>query len=221
MAESKLDRSPHSRHHGLLALWLVLAAGYLVASITGMRGLATAVVGLMIGALLAASGRLATGLITGTSLAALCLYFSDFMQFIIYAPPLAAFAFMAYFFHRTLDPNSEPLITRVARRENPDMPPDVEAYTRRLTLAWALCFMLLFGLALLLAPVLALDNWSRWVHGLGYVLPGTLFLGEYVYRHFRFPNRPHSSLPVLIANIVAVSKEAARPSATRNAKTIP
>ena len=221
MAETKLNRSPRPRHPGLLALWLGLAAGYLVASITGMRGLAIAVVGLMIGALLAASGRMATGLITGTSLAVLCLYFSDSMQFIIYAPPLAAFAFMAYFFHRTLLPVSEPLITRIARLEDPELPRDVLVYTRRLTRAWALCFMLLFGLALLLAPLLALDDWSRWVHGLGYVLPVTLFLGEYAYRHYRFPNRPHSSLLVQVRNIIAVSKEAARPPAKRAAKTSP
>ena len=63
--------------------------------------------------------------------------------------------------------------------------------------------------ALLLAPALTLDSWSRWVHGLGYVVPGTLFLGEYAYRHYRFRDRRHSSLRVLIAHIVAVIREEA------------
>ena len=91
--------------------------------------------------------------------------------------------------------------------------------TRTLTWIWTLCFMLLFLAALLLAPVLPLDAWSRWVHGLGYILPAALFLGEYAYRHYHFPDRKHGSLPALILNIVAVSKEAALSPGQRNAES--
>ena len=207
------------RHPGLLALWLALAAAYLAASAGGLRAAAMVVVSLMIGALVAASGRLVPGIVIGAALAGLCLYFSDSVQFIVYTPPLAAFAFMAFFFHRTLRLGSEPLITRVARKEHPDLPRDMARYTRLLTWTWSLCFMLLFALALLLAPLLSLKVWSRWVHGFGYVLPGVLFLGEYVYRHYRFPDRQHGSLLVLIPNVVLVSKEAALSLGTRDAKS--
>ena len=200
---------PTSRHVWLGALWLVLAATYLVATATGMRVMAMAVVGLMVGVLLAASGRIVTGAILGAALVALCVYFSASMQFIVYAPPLAAFAFMAFFFYRTMRPGSEPLITHVARMEHPDLPPAMARYSRTLTAVWSGCFMLLFAVTLLLAPLLPLDTWSRWVHGLGYVLPGTLFLGEYAYRHVRFRERSHGSLMVLIPNIVAASRHAA------------
>lgn len=219
MPEVKPNPPPSLRHAWLLALWLVLAAGYLAASATGLRVVAMAVVGLMVGALLAVSGRPVGGGVTGAALAGLCLYFSDSMQFVVYAPPLAAFAFMAWFFYRTLRPGSEPLITRVARKEDPDMTPDRARYTRRLTWAWSLCFMLLFAVALLLAPLLQLDAWSRWVHGLGYVLPAALFLGEYAYRHVRFPDRQHRSLVALIPNIVAVSREAALSSGKGDANS--
>ncbi len=221
MSEVKPDRHarPQTRHPGMLVLWLVLAAAYLVASATGLRVLAIAIVGLMVGALLAASGRHLAGCIAGSTLLGVCFYFSDSLQFIIYAPPLAAFAFMAWFFHRTLRQGSEPLITRVARREDPDLTPDRARYTRTLTWIWTLCFMLLFLAALLLAPVLPLDAWSRWVHGLGYILPAALFLGEYAYRHYHFPDRKHGSLPALILNIVAVSKEAALSPGQRNAES--
>ena len=221
MPEAKPLRDPPvpSRHPALVALWLVLALGYLAASATGLRAVAMAVVGLMAGALLAASGRVAAGALTGTALAGLCLYFSASLQFIVYAPPLAAFLFMAFFFYRTLRPGSEPLITRVARMEHPDLPPDMARHARMLTWAWSLCFMLLFAVALLLAPLLPLDAWSRWVHGLGYVLPATLFVGEYAYRRHRFRGRQHSSLLVLIPNIVAVSREAARSPGMRDAES--
>ena len=221
MPEPKLSRNPPalSSQPGLLVLWLVLAAGYLVASALGFRVAAMVAVSIMLGALLAASGRIVAGCLAGMALIAACLYFSDSMQFIIYAPPLAAFAFMAFFFYRTLRPGSEPLITKVARREHPDLPPDMARYTRALTWSWALCFALLFVVGLLLVPVVALDTWSRVVHGSGYIVPGVLFLGEYAYRHYRFRERSHGSLRVLIPNIIAVSREAAMSFEKRDAES--
>ena len=218
MPETKLPGTPPApvRHPGLIALWLLLAVGYLAASATGFRMVAMAIVGLMIGALLAASGRRVAGGITAVVLVGLSVYFADSMQFIVYAPPLAAFAFMALFFYRTLRPGSVPLITRVARMEHPDLPPDMARYSRMLTWVWSLCFMLLFGVALVLAPLLDLNMWSRWVHGLGYVVPGVLFLGEHAYRHTRFRDRQHGSLLVLIPNIVAASRDAALSCDKRN-----
>jgi uncharacterized membrane protein len=190
-------------------LWLALAAGYLAASASGHRAIALGVVGLIVGALVAASGRHIAGLVAGLALAGACLYWSESISFVVYAPPLAAFAFMAFFFGRTLRRGAEPLITRVARTEHPDLPVEMARYTRTLTLTWTLCFVLLFLAALLSAPMLALDAWSRWVHGLGYLVPAALFLGEYVYRHHRFHDHRHGSIPALIVNIVAVLRQAA------------
>ena len=221
MPEAKQAPNPNARarHPVLIVLWLVLAAGYLTASATGLRVLAMSMVGLMVGALLAASGWRAAGVVTGIALAGLCVYFSESLGFIAYAPPLAAFAFMALFFYRTLRPGSEPLITRIARMEHPDLPPDMARHARMLTWAWSLCFVLLFVVALVLAPLLQLAVWSRWVHGLGYAIPGALFLGEYAYRHYRFRERHHGSLLVLIPNIVAASRDAALSSDKRNTES--
>jgi uncharacterized membrane protein len=194
---------------GLSLLWLALAAGYLAASASGQRAVAAGLVGLMIGALVAVSLRSLIGLASGLALAGACLVWADSISFVVYAPPLAAFAFMAFFFGRTLRPGVEPLITRVARTEHPDLPLDMARYTRTLTRTWSLCFWLLFVAALLSAPVLTLDAWSRWVQGLGYLVPTTLFLGEYAYRHHRFREHRHDSIPRLVLSIVAVIREAA------------
>ena len=194
---------------GLGLLWLALAAGYLVASASGHRAVALGVVGLMAGALIAATGRHLAGLGAGLALAGACLYWSDSISFVVYAPPLAAFAFMAFFFHRTLRPGAEPLITRVARAEHPDLPVEMARYSRTLTRIWSLCFVFLFLAALLSAPILPLDAWSRWVQGLGYLVPAALFLGEYAYRLFRFRDHRHDSIPALILRIVAVFRQAA------------
>ena len=201
-------------------LWLALAAGYLVASATGQRAVALGIVGLMIGALVAATGRHVAGLVAGLVLAGACLYWSDSISFIAYTPPLAAFAFMAFFFHKTLQHGTEPLITRVARTEHPDMPVEMARYTRALTRTWSLCFVFLFLAAMLSAPVLTLDSWSRWVHGLGYLVPAALFVGEYVYRHYRFRDHRHASIPELILKIVAVFKETVVKPYARNPKDL-
>ena len=194
-------------------LWLGLAISYLAASASGYHGIVLAVVGLMIGALVAnsvtASSRYVAGLITVLVVSSACLYWSDSLIFIAYMPPIAGFAFMVFFFSRTLGHGSEPLITRIARKEHPDLPPEIAQYTRTLTWAWSGCFLFLLAAALLLAPFLPLHSWSRWMQGLGVALPVTLFLGEYAYRHHRLREHRHAALPVLILNSIAVIKEAA------------
>jgi uncharacterized membrane protein len=206
----KTQSNAVNRHIPVLGLlWVALAAAYWGASASGQRTLALSVVGLMVGALVAASGRRLLGLVAGLTLAGACLHWSDSISLVVYAPPLAAFAFMAFFFQRTLRPGAEPLITRVARTEHPAMPMEIARYTRTLTRTWSLCFVFLFLVAALSAPVLTLDSWSRWVHGLGYLVPAALFLGEYVYRHYRFRNRRHHSIPELIRKIATVLREAA------------
>ena len=194
---------------GLGALWLCLAVAYLAASASGHRGIALAVVGLMIGALMAASGRRMAGSVTGLALSSACLYWADSLLLVAYMPPIAGFAFMAFFFQRTLRRGSEPLITRVARKEHPDLPTEIERYTRTLTWVWSGCFASLLVAALVFAVLLPLDSWSRWMQGLGILVPATLFLGEYIYRHRRLPDHHHASLPVLVLNSIAVIKEAA------------
>ena len=205
-------------------LWVALAIGYLAASVSGYRGIAVGIVGLMIGALVAnsvaSSGWRWAGLVAGIVLSSACLYWSASLFFVVYMPPLAGFAFMAFFFQRTLRRGSEPLITRVARKEHPDLPTDIARYTRTLTWAWSWCFVLLLVASLALAPVLPLESWSRWVQGLAVAVPATLFLGEYVYRCHRMRGHRHVSLPVLILNIIAVVKEAAvRPAPGSPANT--
>lgn len=190
-------------------LWLVLAVAYLAASAFGHRAAALAVLGLMAGALLGGSGRQLRGFVAGVVLAAAAWRFAETVPYLVFIPPLAAFALLAFFFGRTLRAGSEPLISRIARKEHPDLAADVRRYTRRLTVIWSACFAALFLAALGLAPLLPLEAWSRWVQGLGFVVTGALFLGEYVYRRHRFPHRTRGSLAALVSNVVAVIREIA------------
>ena len=200
---------PVMRIPGPGLLWLALSVAYLAASALGERAAALAVLGLMAGALIGASRRPVAGLVAGLALAAGAWRFADAVRVLVFLPPLAAFAFMAFFFGRTLRAGSEPLINRIARKEHPDLPPDMARHARWLTGAWTACFVALFLVALGLAPWLSLEAWSRWVQLMGYVVPGTLFVGEHLYRHRRFAHRAHGSLSVLVTNVLAVIRESA------------
>jgi uncharacterized membrane protein len=202
---------------GLGLLWAALTVGYLAASALGYRAAALAVLGFMAGALFAATGRRLAGFAAGVVLAAAAWRFADTVAFLVFLPPLAAFAFMALFFGRTLRAGSQPFISRIARKERPELPADTARYTRRLTGVWCACFATLFLVALGLAPLLPFEAWSRWVQGLGYLVPGALFLGEHAYRRHRFPHRTHGSVAVLIANVLAVIGEIAVESGARAA----
>ncbi|MEP7068233.1 MAG: hypothetical protein ABI789_03285 [Usitatibacter sp.] len=195
--------------------WLALSVAYLAASAFGERGAALAALGLMVGAVIASSGHRAAGAAAGLVLAVLAWRFADAVRVLVFIPPLAAFAFMAYFFGRTLRAGSEPLINRIARKEHPDLPRDMARHARWLTGLWTACFVVLFIVALMLAPFLTLEAWSRSVQLMGYVVPSTLFLGEYIYRHRRFAHRAHGSLAVLVPNVLAVIRESALESGRR------
>jgi uncharacterized membrane protein len=212
---------PATRISGFGLLWLGLALAYLVASALGYRAAALGVLGLMVGGIVAARGRRLLGFIVGIALAALAWRFAEAVRILVFIPPLAAFAFMAFFFGSTLRAGSEPLITRIARKEHPDLPPEMARHARWLTGAWTACFVALFVVSLALAPWVSLETWSRWVQGLGYGVPGALFLGEHAYRHHRFTQRAHGSLAVLIANVLAVMREMALESGRRAAPGSP
>lgn len=199
-------------------LWLALAAAYLAASAFGDPAATLVVLGLMVGALIAATGQRTAGLLVGVALAIAAWRYTGRVAFLVFAPPLAAFAFMAYFFGRTLRAGREPLIHRIARKDDSELPGDVARYTRRLTAIWTSCFVALFLVALGLAPLLPLEAWSRWVHGLGYLVPIALFVGEHAYREHRFPHRHRDTLAVLVPHVVAVMREIALEAGARTAR---
>lgn len=75
------------------------------------------------------------------------------------------------------------IVERIARRREPDLPPEAIAYTRGVTQVW-------FGFLLANAAIAAalglwgsLQQWTLWTGLVSYLLMGTLFLGELAWRH--------------------------------------
>ena len=208
-----------TRISGLGLLWMGLSVGYLAASALAYRAAALAILGLMAGAWVGATGRRLLGLVVGVALALAAWRFAEAARVLVYLPPFAAFAFMAFFFGRTLRAGSEPLINRIARKEHSELPADVERHTRWLTGVWSACFAVLFLVALVLAPWLPFEAWSCWVQGLGdTACPPRCSSVNMCTGTIDSPNRPHGSLAVLIPNVLAVIREIAAESDPRVAR---
>ncbi len=112
---------------------------------------------------------------------------------------------LVYYFGRTLQKGKEPsLIERFVRLEYPEFPPSVSEYCRHLTILWTV-FFAFNGLMCLALALWGNDFWWTLYNGvLIYVMVALLMIGEYIYRHFRFPwmgiTDPLSTIKTMIVN---------------------
>ena len=119
----------------------------------------------------------------------------------------AYLALLAYF-GRSLRAGREPLITRVARRIHGSVPPDMESFTRRVTVAWCGFFagqILVSALLLAFAPH---EVWSMFVNLLNLPLLGLMFAAQQAYRALRFPLVPRVSIARILTAFAEVTSRA-------------
>jgi uncharacterized membrane protein len=105
---------------------------------------------------------------------------------LLLAPSVLANAVMFVIFGRTLLPGREPLITRFRRIDIGYVAPKFAGYTRRLTLLWTILFAVGTAASLLAALGGAIEIWSWIAFVLFPALTAALFLGEHVYRAYRY-----------------------------------
>ncbi|WP_188113694.1 hypothetical protein [Salinicola halimionae] len=74
------------------------------------------------------------------------------------------------------------LIERYARRQEPDLPPHAVRYTRRVTQAWCIFFVINGSIALITAIYADLETWAWYNGGIVYGLMLIMFLGEWCIR---------------------------------------
>jgi uncharacterized membrane protein len=114
-------------------------------------------------------------------------------------PHAAVYLALLWLFGRTLLPGKEPLITRLARRVHGVLRPDLEAYTRRLTVAWCAFFSAQVAISALLFEFASPGSWSFFINLMNFPLLALMFAGEYLYRIARHPGFPRASIPTAIA----------------------
>jgi uncharacterized membrane protein len=101
---------------------------------------------------------------------------------------------LAFVFGRTLTGGRQPLVTRVAAMVHDEMSPELNRYTRQVTLAWTLffiaCALTSTGL-FYLAPI---EAWSMFANILSLPLIGLMFLVENEVRKRVLPKRDQVGL---------------------------
>ena len=155
----------------------------------------TAVVAIVIAVALATASRANGPRLAWLALAVLAAIAWRFAPAaLLFVPPAALNIAFAMFFGTTLAPGREPRVATFARLERGELRPAIAQYTRRLTWVWTSFFFASAAIGLLLAAFASLETWSAFVNVGSYVAVAALFVGEYVYRRFRFPHDSHVSL---------------------------
>ncbi|HTQ71732.1 MAG TPA: hypothetical protein VMH92_09600 [Acidocella sp.] len=113
------------------------------------------------------------------------------MHWVLYASLLASFAL-------TLRRGQTPLITAMARQmQGPDIPAELAAYTRRVTIAWSLFFAAQLATSILLFCFAPLTAWSFFVNILDIPLVVAMFAAEYAVRLRVLRDPPRHSLATI------------------------
>jgi uncharacterized membrane protein len=116
--------------------------------------------------------------------------------------------FLLWLFGRTLLPGREPLISQISRHINGQLRPEVADYTRYVTIAWCIFFVLEVVVSLSLYAFAPRAAWSFFINVLNLPLLILMFVGEKAYRSLRFPHHPKTSI---MKAIEVYSKDFAAP----------
>jgi uncharacterized membrane protein len=109
-------------------------------------------------------------------------------------PYLTVYTVLLWLFGRTLKPGRQPLITRLATQVHGELPAEIARYTRQVTWAWCVFFAAMALTSMLLFLFEPLPVWSVFNNLLNLPLVVAMYLGEYAWRRWRFPNFSHASI---------------------------
>lgn len=111
--------------------------------------------------------------------------------YLLYIPPILIPLLLLIYFGKTLLQHETPLITAIADAARGPLTPAMRIYTRRLTQAWCLIFILLIIEALILISFYSLATWSWATNFINYILMAIIFVGEFEFRKKKFPDHDH------------------------------
>ena len=96
-------------------------------------------------------------------------------------------AALAAVFGVTLRHGSRPLVARLAARVHHGLTPAMEAYTRKVTIAWTVYFIAIAGISLVLHATLPFAIWATFANLATPVSLVLMFAGEYALRYRLHP----------------------------------
>jgi len=112
-------------------------------------------------------------------------------HWVLLLPPVAIPLSLLFVFGASLRPGQQPTVARLALLARGSLPPDLERYTRSVTVLWVVVFVILTLSALLLPVFASRELWSLATNFVHYLLIGGVFVAEYAYRRWRFRHHEH------------------------------
>lgn len=127
----------------------------------------------------AVKGLWAIVLVAGLGIAAFSFFDNSDLGLKLY-PVIITSAFLTVFAYSLRHPPT--VIERLARVQEPDLPPEGVAYTRKVTQVW--CAFFVFNILVSLYTVIfsSTEIWTLYNGLISYLLMGTLFISELLYR---------------------------------------
>lgn len=107
---------------------------------------------------------------------------------------VSLYLFLTWLFGRTLQRGREPLISQIARHITGPLTPEIIIYTRQVTIAWCVFFILQIIISLSLFILAPVTIWSLFINVLDLPLLAMMFIGENSYRILRFPDHQRTSI---------------------------
>ncbi len=107
-------------------------------------------------------------------------------RYFLFVPSLISFAILVSFGRSLLERYGPPMVETFARIQDPDLPDNEVPYCRRLTGVWCVFLAANTLTALGFALFGSIEAWALYTGLLAYLLMGSLFAGEYVYRAWKF-----------------------------------
>jgi uncharacterized membrane protein len=130
-------------------------------------------------------------------------------------PSIALNLMLAGVFGATLRQGDTPLIVRIAELDGGVLAPPFARYLRALTQAWAIFFVTMAGLSLVLILYAPFEWWSLFVNVLMWPLVGMMFAVEWMVRRFAFKELPPHTPLHIVASIVAYQRQVGEMRAAR------
>jgi len=118
-------------------------------------------------------------LVVGLTLAGFSYFKNTDLGLKLY-PVIISASFLALFSYSLFKPPS--VIERLARLQDPDLPPDGVRYTRTVTQVWCVFFVFNMTIALYTVFFSTTEIWALYNGFISYLLMGVLFISELAYR---------------------------------------
>jgi uncharacterized membrane protein len=113
-----------------------------------------------------------------------------FSQYALFFPPVLITSLILFSFANTLLKDKEPLVTRFARMmTDENLPQEIVQYTRNVTWMWTFILTAILVTCIALPIFAPIKVWSFFTNFFNYLIIIAFFVGEYIYRIYRFGHR--------------------------------